>query len=46
VKELGLQLMGPHAAALIVVGALLTVALLGAVVIAATIRPADREEPR
>ena len=46
VKEIGLQLMGPHAAALIVVGALLTVALLGAVVIAATIRPADREEPR
>lgn len=46
VKELGLQLMGPHAAALIVVGGLLTVALLGAVVIAATGRPADRGEPR
>ena len=35
VKELGLQLMGPHAAALLIVGVLLTVALLGAVVIAA-----------
>lgn len=35
VKELGLELMGTHAAALIVIGVLLTVALLGAVVIAA-----------
>ncbi len=46
VREIGLQLMGPHAAALVVVGALLTVALLGAVVIAATSRPADPGEPR
>src|SRR5947207_2149518 len=44
VRELGTQLMGPHAAALLVVGVLLTVALLGAVVIAATDRPANREE--
>lgn len=38
VRRLGLQLMSPHAAALLVVGALLTVALLGAVVLAATAR--------
>jgi NADH:ubiquinone oxidoreductase subunit 6 (subunit J) len=35
VRELGEQLMGPQAAALLVVGAILTVALVGAVVIAA-----------
>ncbi len=35
VKQLGVLLMGPHAAALLIVGVLLTVALLGAVVIAA-----------
>ena len=46
VRELGLQLMGPHAASLVVVGALLTVALLGAVVIAAPGRPGNREDPR
>ena len=40
VRQLGTQLMGPHAAALLVVGVLLTVALLGAVVLAAI----DREE--
>jgi NADH:ubiquinone oxidoreductase subunit 6 (subunit J) len=39
VTDLGLQLMGPHVVALLVVGLLLTVALLGAIVIAAT----DRE---
>ena len=39
VHELGTQLMGPHAGALLIIGALLTVALLGAVVIAATDRP-------
>ena len=44
VRELGLQLMGPQAAALLVVGALLTVALLGAVVIAAIERRADKED--
>ena len=42
VKTIGLQLMGPHAAALLIVGVLLTVALLGAVVIAST----DRDETK
>lgn len=46
VRELGLQLMGRHAAALVVIGALLTVTLLGAIVIAAPVRPGEREEPR
>lgn len=41
VKQLGVQLMGPHAAALLVVGVLLTVALLGAVLIAAIDKPED-----
>ena len=41
VKELGHLLMGPHAAALLIVGVLLTVALLGAVVIAAVDKPED-----
>lgn len=36
VHQLGTRLMGTHAAALLVVGVILTVALLGAVVIAAT----------
>jgi NADH:ubiquinone oxidoreductase subunit 6 (subunit J) len=44
VKELGTQLMGPHAAALLIVGIILTVALLGAIVLAATDRPASRED--
>ncbi len=35
VKQLGEQLAGPHAAALLIVGVILTVALLGAVIIAA-----------
>lgn len=39
VREVGTQLMGQHAGALLVVGLLLTVALLGAIVIAATDRP-------
>jgi NADH:ubiquinone oxidoreductase subunit 6 (subunit J) len=38
VRELGKQLMGAHAASLLVVGVILTVALLGAVVIASTDR--------
>jgi NADH:ubiquinone oxidoreductase subunit 6 (subunit J) len=42
VRELGRQLMGSHAAALLVVGVLLTVALLGAMVVAAV----DRREPQ
>ncbi|MFZ5496678.1 MAG: NADH-quinone oxidoreductase subunit J [Verrucomicrobiota bacterium] len=41
VRELGTLLMGPHAAALLIVGVLLTVALLGAVVIAAVDKPED-----
>jgi NADH:ubiquinone oxidoreductase subunit 6 (subunit J) len=40
VRQLGVELMGPHAAALLVVGVILTVALLGAVVLAA----ADRRD--
>ncbi|MBL9216056.1 MAG: NADH-quinone oxidoreductase subunit J [Opitutaceae bacterium] len=35
VRQLGLELMGRHAGSLLVIGALLTVALLGAVVLAA-----------
>ena len=35
VREIGTQLMGTHAAALLIIGLLLTVALLGAVVLAA-----------
>lgn len=42
VKQLGTELAGRHAAALLIVGALLTVALLGAVVIAAVDRKEDR----
>jgi NADH:ubiquinone oxidoreductase subunit 6 (subunit J) len=45
VRELGLKLMGPHTAALLVVGALLTVALLGAVVLAASDRRQDGKDP-
>lgn len=44
VRELGLQLMGPHTAALLVVGVILTVALLGAVVVAATNRPENKKD--
>jgi NADH:ubiquinone oxidoreductase subunit 6 (subunit J) len=39
VKDIGTQLMGPHAASLLIVGVLLTVALLGAIVIASADRP-------
>ncbi len=43
VKSLGLQLLGRHTAALLVIGVLLTVALLGAIVIASQEAPdADR----
>jgi NADH:ubiquinone oxidoreductase subunit 6 (subunit J) len=42
VRQLGEQLMGPQAAALLVVGAILTVALVGAVVIAAQPEKSDR----
>jgi NADH:ubiquinone oxidoreductase subunit 6 (subunit J) len=44
VRELGGQLMGPQAAALLVVGAILTVALVGAVVIAAQPSNSDKED--
>jgi NADH:ubiquinone oxidoreductase subunit 6 (subunit J) len=44
VADLGAKLMGPHAAALLIVGIILTVALLGAIVLAATERPPNREE--
>jgi NADH:ubiquinone oxidoreductase subunit 6 (subunit J) len=44
VRELGTQLMGQHAGALLIIGVLLTVALLGAIVIAATDRPERRTE--
>jgi len=43
VRGLGLQLMGAHGAALLVLGALLTSALLGAVVLAAPDRPRKEE---
>jgi NADH:ubiquinone oxidoreductase subunit 6 (subunit J) len=46
VRDLGTQLMGQHAGALLIIGALLTVALLGAVVIAATDRPERRTDIR
>jgi NADH:ubiquinone oxidoreductase subunit 6 (subunit J) len=39
VKSIGEQLMGPHAAAVLIVAVLLTVALLGAIVIASVDRP-------
>lgn len=42
VKELGALLMGPYAAALLVVGVILTVALVGAVILAAP-EPANPE---
>ena len=43
VKDLGALLAGPHAAALLLVGVILTVALLGAIIIAAP-EPAPRPE--
>ena len=46
VREIGVQLMGSHAASLLIVGLLLTVALLGAVVLAASDRPDGRAEKR
>src|SRR5512141_1941758 len=46
VKQMGADLMAAHAPALLIVGALLTVALLGAVVLAATeSAAADTERP-
>jgi NADH:ubiquinone oxidoreductase subunit 6 (subunit J) len=45
VRDIGIQLMGPQTAGLLVLGVILTVALLGAVVLAATDH-ADRPEDR
>lgn len=42
VKQLGVQLMGVHTASLLLVGVLLTVALLGAIVLAAGDRKEDK----
>lgn len=44
VHQLGSRLMGAHAAALLVMGVLLTLALLGGVVLAATDRPREKED--
>jgi len=44
VRDLGLQLMGPHTAALLIIGLLLTVALLGAIVLAATDAPETKKD--
>jgi NADH:ubiquinone oxidoreductase subunit 6 (subunit J) len=44
VRQLGLQLMGSQAAALLAVGVLLTVALLGAIVLAAVDAPGKAQE--
>lgn len=44
VKQIGLDLMQTHGAALLILGVLLTVALLGATVIAATDRPPPPED--
>jgi NADH:ubiquinone oxidoreductase subunit 6 (subunit J) len=44
VRDIGTQLMGTHAAALIIMGILLTVALLGAVVIASHDGPESRKD--
>ena len=43
VRQIGQELMGRHAAALLIVGVLLTVALLGAIVIASTDSKSNRE---
>ena len=44
VRDLGNLLMGPHAAALVVIGLILTVAMLGGVVIAAADAPGKKED--
>ena len=46
VRALGTELLGPHAAALLAVGVLLTVALIGAVALAAGAGPEKPEGPR
>lgn len=42
VRQIGLSLMDPHVASLLVVGLLLTVALLGAIVIASPEKPEEK----
>ncbi|HTQ31205.1 MAG TPA: NADH-quinone oxidoreductase subunit J [Opitutaceae bacterium] len=44
VRQLGAQLMGPQAAALLVAGVILTVALLGAVILAAKERNSNQDD--
>jgi NADH:ubiquinone oxidoreductase subunit 6 (subunit J) len=44
VRDIGIQLMSTHAAALLIIGILLTVALLGAVVLAAQEGPESKQE--
>ncbi len=44
VRDIGMQLMSTHAAALLIIGILLTVALLGAVVLAAQDGPESKQE--
>jgi NADH:ubiquinone oxidoreductase subunit 6 (subunit J) len=44
VKDTGLELMNQHGAALLIVGVILTVALLGATVLAATDKPSKTED--
>jgi NADH:ubiquinone oxidoreductase subunit 6 (subunit J) len=44
VKQIGQALMGPHVAALLILGIILTVALIGAVVIASVDRTDDSED--
>ena len=46
VKDTGLELMNQHGAALLIVGLILTVALLGATVLAATDKPENAEDAR
>ena len=45
VRQIGEALMGPHVASLLVVGVVLTVALVGAIVIASPDR-GEEEDPR
>ncbi len=45
VREIGTSLMGTHAAALLIIGALLTVALIGAVTVAARSTSSKPEDP-
>lgn len=44
VRQIGVQLMGAHAGALLIVGVILTVSLLGAIVIASADRKDDSED--